>query len=397
MARIRVSGVSKEFRWHQARPRTLKELLVATFKPGRSSKSEVFWALKDVSFEVGKGEMVGLVGDNGSGKSTILKLITGISKPTQGEIELHGRISALLELGAGFHPDFTGRENVFLNASILGLRRKEIEARFDDIVNFAELGEFIDNPVKTYSSGMYMRLAFAIAVNVDPDILVIDEVLAVGDAPFQRKCFEQIKRFRKEGKTILLVTHDLSAVRDLCDRAIWLQKGKLMADGPPEQVIELYRKRVSAEELANPQAGQQPIRISDIDLRGSHEHEPGVWSHDASYRLGFDLAIAGPVEGLALNIKIIKSDGVCCYTSHQALDATVPALSRVEIDIPAMPLLTGSYALEVNGVAGPIYLETRKHFFHVHSSVAGEGIAPLPCNWRFTPSFVGDTSAVHSL
>jgi ABC-type polysaccharide/polyol phosphate transport system ATPase subunit len=357
----------------------------------------VFWALKDVSFEVGKGEMVGLVGDNGSGKSTILKLLTGISKPTHGEIKLNGRISALLELGAGFHPDFTGRENVFLNASILGLRRKEIEVRFDDIVNFAELGEFIDNPVKTYSSGMYMRLAFAIAVNVDPDILVIDEVLAVGDAPFQRKCFEQIKRFRKEGKTILLVTHDLSAVRDLCDRAIWLQKGKLMADGPPEKVIELYRKRVTAEDLANPQAGLSPVRISDVFLQGSHEHEPGIWAHKSSYRVGFDLAVAGPSEGLALNIKIIKSDGVCCYTSNHAIGSSVPPLSRVEIEIPAMPLLTGSYTLEVNGVAGPIYLETRKHFFHVSSSVAGEGIAPLPCTWGFAPSLVGETSAVHPL
>lgn len=401
MERIRVSGVWKQFNRHSTQPRTLKEWLVSLVsarapQPASDVRS-AFWALKDVSFAIRAGEMVGIIGDNGSGKSTVLKLITGISKPTRGSVTVNGRISALLELGAGFHPDFTGRENVFLNASILGLKRKEIEARFDDIVDFAELSDFIDYPVKTYSSGMYMRLAFAIAVNVDPDILVIDEVLAVGDAPFQKKCFEQIKRFRRDGKTILLVTHDPHAVRELCDRAIWIQKGVKMADGPPDHVLELYGKRVSPSEAETASNPRNALRISDIHFVGSHEHAPGVWAADSSYKLDFKLDVDGDAQDLSLAIKIFKADGACCYTSHFPLTDLVRGTNRIEVDIPHLPLLSGTYTLEVCGMAGPLYLEVRKHFFQVHCSIAGEGIAPLNCHWNVIPEASGGPRVIHPL
>lgn len=395
MATIRVQGVWKQFSWHNSRARTLKEFLLSLVAMG-PRRAEPFWALKDVSFEVQPGQMVGIIGDNGSGKSTVLKLITGISKPSKGEVEVKGRISALLELGAGFHPDFTGRENVFLNASILGLKRQEVEERFDAIVEFAELREFIDQPVKTYSSGMYMRLAFAIAVNVDPDILVIDEVLAVGDAPFQRKCFEQIKRFRREGKTILLVTHDAGAIRDLCDRAIWLQKGKMLADGPPQEVLERYGKRILTEDDQDSQAADgRPMIIENVRLEGSREHSPGVWAWDSSFKLSFDLGVHGDAAGLGLTLKIFKQDGVTCFTHHHALHGEAVGTHHLEVTIPSMPLLSGNYMLEICGMAGPLYLEVRKIFFEVYSPYDGEGVSPLHCEWTLLPA--GEARVVHPL
>lgn len=398
MSIIRVSQVWKQFRWHhQGRPRTLKEFVVSIIAPRKykiAHPFEPFCALKDVSFEVKPGEMVGLIGDNGSGKSTILKLITGISKPTKGKIEVQGRISALLELGAGFHPDFTGRENVFLNASILGLRRREIEARFDDIVEFAELRDFIDSPVKTYSSGMYMRLAFAIAVNVNPDILVIDEVLAVGDGPFQQKCFDQINRFRREGKTILFVTHDLATVRDLCDRAIWLQKGQIMADGLPEQVIELYNKRIAATEDTLPLPGQT-LSLSQLSFEGTREHEPGVWTSGDPFKLSFLFSRTSGSGNLELKIRILRSDGTCCYTNRHTINSD-PGPFLVEAETAPMSLLSGSYILEVSALDGASEPFVRKHFFNVYSPQEGEGIAPMDCRWTAYP-VAKEADAVHSL
>ncbi len=198
-----------------------------------------FWALRNVSFEIPKGITLGIIGSNGSGKSTLLKLIAGIHRPTSGGVATNGRISALIELGAGFHPEFTGRENIFINGIILGLTRKQIQQKLEDIIQFSELEDFIDSPVKTYSSGMYMRLAFAIAVAVDPEILLIDEILAVGDASFQKKCQNRINTFKADGKTIVIVTHDLSALERYCDRVLWLDHGKLQAYGDVQSVMQI--------------------------------------------------------------------------------------------------------------------------------------------------------------
>lgn len=235
---IIVDHVTKSFKVYYDKPNTLKERLVFWNK----AKAEVKTVLRDINLDIRKGETVGLIGVNGSGKSTLLKLMTKIIYPNKGKIITHGKLTSLLELGAGFHPDFTGRENIYFNASIFGLTRQEIDKKLDEIIDFSELGEFIDNPVRTYSSGMYMRLAFSIAVNVDAEILLIDEILAVGDQHFQDKCFAKMKELKKSSKTIVIVTHDLNAVKNLCDRAVWIYEGKLKMDGNVEEVVDEYLK-----------------------------------------------------------------------------------------------------------------------------------------------------------
>src|SRR5436190_10621844 len=246
---IKFSHVSKRFILHHERPRSFQEMVVNLFglrNPSRRGVAmpgparEEFWALRDVNFSVYAGEAVGIIGENGSGKSTTLKLISRILEPSSGSVSVKGKVSALLELGTGFHPDLTGRENIFLNGSLLGIPRKEMVARYQSIVDFSELHEFIDTPIKHYSSGMIMRLGFAVAINVDPDILLTDEVLAVGDEAFQRKCLEQIALLRKRGVTILYVSHALDSVRGLCKRAIWLDHGRMIADGPAGDVVDQY-------------------------------------------------------------------------------------------------------------------------------------------------------------
>jgi ABC-type polysaccharide/polyol phosphate transport system ATPase subunit len=240
---ISVEGVSRRFRVHAREARTLKDLFV---QRGRTEATDV-WALRDVSIRVDRGEAVGLIGRNGSGKTTLLRLVAGIIKPTAGRVQAEGRIGSLLELGAGFHPDFTGRENVFLNGAIQGLRRADIRQRFDEIVAFAELEHAIDRPVRTYSSGMTMRLGFAIAAFLDADILLLDEVFAVGDEAFQRKCFGRIFRFKQEGGTIVFVSHDASAVERLCERSVLLDAGRAAFDGPTRDAVARYRRALADE------------------------------------------------------------------------------------------------------------------------------------------------------
>ncbi|HWN21127.1 MAG TPA: ABC transporter ATP-binding protein [Gaiellaceae bacterium] len=240
---IRANGVSRRFRVHARQARTLKELFVLR---GRTEASDV-WALRDVSVAIERGEAVGLIGRNGSGKSTLLRLIAGIIKPTEGEVAVGGRVGSLLELGAGFHPDFSGRENVFLNGAIYGLKRAQIRERFDEIVAFAKLEDAIDRPVRTYSSGMYMRLGFAIAAHLDADVLLLDEVFAVGDEAFQRKCFGKIFEFKQRGGTIVFVSHDATQVERLCERAVLLRDGHKEFDGPTHEALVRYRRVLAAE------------------------------------------------------------------------------------------------------------------------------------------------------
>lgn len=235
-ASISLHNVSKLFR--KQKQKTFKEFLPALF--GGQSTSETFWALSDVSLEIKKGETFGIIGPNGSGKSTLLKLIAGVTKPTKGSITVNGRIAPLIELGAGFHPELTGRENVVLNGVILGMKRVEVEKKFKDIVDFAELWEFIDQPVKHYSSGMYLRLAFAVAVHTDPEILLIDEILAVGDASFQAKCMAKMHEYREQGRTIIIVTHAMETVSSFCERAVFLKQGQVQIMGEAKSVVEAY-------------------------------------------------------------------------------------------------------------------------------------------------------------
>jgi lipopolysaccharide transport system ATP-binding protein len=273
---IKFSSVSKRFILHHERARSFQDMVVSVFGLRTPSKrgvalpqpaNQLFWALRDVNFGIYEGEAVGIIGENGSGKSTTLKLISRILEPTSGSVSVRGKVSALLELGTGFHPDLTGRENIFLNGSLLGIPRKEMVQRYQAIVDFAELEEFIDTPIKHYSSGMVMRLGFAVAINVDPDILLTDEVLAVGDEAFQRKCLEHIAFLRKRGVTILYVSHALDSVRALCKRAIWLDHGRVVADGPSGEVIDrylAYENEKHVERLRNMQDGR--IAPSSVPL-----------------------------------------------------------------------------------------------------------------------------------
>lgn len=233
---IRIRNLYKDFKINSDKARTLKEKVLFS----KRNKVDRITILKDIDLDIKKGETVALIGTNGSGKSTLLKLMTKIIYPTKGTIKTYGKLTSLLELGAGFHPDFTGRENIYFNAAIFGLTKQEIEKRLDQIIEFAELGDFIDNPVRTYSSGMYMRLAFSIAINVDAEILLIDEILAVGDQHFQDKCFAKLHELKESDKTIVIVTHNLDQVKNLCNRAIWIKDGKVQMDGKPDNVVEKY-------------------------------------------------------------------------------------------------------------------------------------------------------------
>ena len=240
---IEVRNMYKQFKVDYDKAHTLKDKLLFW----KTSHVEIHEVLKNINMDIKKGETVALIGTNGSGKSTLLKLMTKIIFPNEGKIETNGKLTSLLELGAGFHQDFTGRENIYFNASIFGLTRKEIDARIQDIIDFSELGEFIDHPVRTYSSGMYMRLAFSVAINVDAEILLIDEILAVGDQHFQDKCYRKLKELKDSDKTIVIVTHSLDVVKDLCDRAVWIYKGELKLDGDPIYVIDEYLKQVAID------------------------------------------------------------------------------------------------------------------------------------------------------
>jgi len=246
---IQVNNISKQYRvgTSSSFAPTLREALVATLKSSFTSRngdsaneSDLLWALKDITFEVCPGEVVGIVGRNGAGKSTLLKIISRIIKPTFGEVNIYGRVGSLLEIGTGFHPDLSGRENIFLNGAIIGMRREEMRRKFDDIVAFAEVERFLDTPVKYYSSGMYMRLAFAVAAHFEPEVLILDEVLAVGDVAFQKKCLEKMKHVSREGRTIFFVSHDLLSVRQFCTRALLIESGQLLDDGPVATVTDRY-------------------------------------------------------------------------------------------------------------------------------------------------------------
>lgn len=264
---IFLEGVSKKFILRHHKVSRLKEQIIDFLKGSRYT-SEEFWALKDITFTVRKGETMGIIGENGSGKSTLLQLLAGILVPDKGKLEMRGKTAALIELGAGFNPELTGRENIYLSGSILGFKRKEINRKLEDIIAFSGLQRFIDQPIKNYSSGMYMRLAFSVAIHVDPDILLVDEILAVGDWPFQQQCFKRIQDFKNKGKTIILVSHDLNMIETLCDRALLLHEGELMAEGNVREVIAQYTKILKRSEA-------EPLGTSSFMSCQSSVADPG--------------------------------------------------------------------------------------------------------------------------
>ena len=305
---ISVDNVSKRYRLYKERSSSLKEAITR-----RSvARYDEFWALKDVSLEIQPGTVYGLVGHNGSGKSTLLRMMAGIQRPEKGKVAINGRVSALLELGAGFHPELSGRENIYLNASILGLKKREIDAMYDEIVDFSGLGEFVDTPVKVYSSGMYVRLGFSVAVHVHPEILIIDEVIAVGDEEFQRRCFEHLYKLRNQGVTIVMVTHSLGLVQSMCDHAAWLDHGTVMATGKSGDVVHQYLAQVNVHETDRFEAEAEaasaavhhhvgadtlrPVTIEDVEFLDQHDEKVHTTVPLAPLRIRVHFRCHEPIE-----------------------------------------------------------------------------------------------------
>jgi ABC-type polysaccharide/polyol phosphate transport system ATPase subunit len=349
---VEADNVSKKFRLVKERNNSLK----ATIMRGRRVIAEDFWALRDVSFGVQQGETFGLIGENGSGKSTMLKCLTRILRPDKGAVRVEGKVSALLELGAGFHQELSGRENVFLNGAILGLSQKELRSRFDEIVDFAGVEEFIDEPVKNYSSGMYVRLGFSVAINVDPDVLFVDEVLAVGDEAFQRKCQEKFKELRQRGKTVVIVSHGMSGVQNLCDRVGWFNHGQLMKVGPAREVIQAYTETVQVDrrtdEDGHERWGTGEGRIVGVELGGQNGSTPSRLHCGSPAWVRLHYEMQQPIEKpvFALSIRTLSGWEVSGPTSRDVdcVPDKLEGKGYVDVAFDSLRLLPGTYDLTVS-------------------------------------------------
>ncbi|PSL38787.1 ABC-2 type transport system ATP-binding protein [Labedella gwakjiensis] len=385
---VSIDDVSKRF--VVRKDNSLKERLV-TFGRGRQHRED-FWALRDVSVDFHAGTTVGLIGHNGSGKSTLLKVIGGIIDATTGSVSTRGRLAALLELGAGFHPDLTGRENVFLNAAILGLSREETEARFDDIHEFSGIGDFIDTQVKFYSSGMYVRLAFAVAVHTDPDLLLVDEVLAVGDEAFQRKCLDKIRSFQQEGRTIILVTHNLGQVTELCDRAVLLHHGRVLFDGDPREAVAEFRDKLEERRVEETHHGDTDVTIDDL-------YDGRVLSVDA-YAEGREVGVdVEQGDRLVIDTTLTSRDGVedwiCAIQIDNEMGQVVYGTTSKRVGERFSPL-TGERTVRL--VLDDVRFGTGKYFINASlMDMAGRHLHDFPqatsFNVAYTPLAVGVTYA----
>lgn len=416
---VTLHNVSRRFRIHQDQQRSFQDLFINLFGLRKRAVQDGFWPLRDISFSVNKGESLGIIGPNGSGKSTLLKLITGVLEPTQGEIVVNGRISALLELGAGFHPDLTGRENIFLNGSMYGLGRRDILEKLDSIIDFSELGEFIDMPIKHYSSGMYVRLGFAVAIHTQPDLLVVDEVLAVGDAAFQNKCMNEIQKFRQRGGTLLLVSHDLGAIQSICERAIWYEQGQIQAIGQPTEVVMGYLNHVAEKaEAARPKEDQRPapaqldqgqrwgtgrVKVVDVKLCDASGAERSVFATGASLEIRLRYQSEVPIEDPIFGIGIHHNSGAWVTGPNTDFgNITIPLVDgegEVVYHIPSLSLLPGGYTLSVAAVNRSdteMYdYHDRAYHFQVHPGKVRErhGLVTLNGQWRLVePNGLEDSS-----
>jgi len=389
-------GVWKKFRRGE-RHDSLRDLIPATvgrlFSPDRRTgglAEQEFWAVHDISFEVKPGEALGIIGPNGAGKSTILKLLTRILRPTRGSCEVRGRAGALIEVAAGFHPDLTGRENVYLQGAIMGMKRVEIAAKFDEIVEFAGVSEFIDTPVKRYSSGMNARLGFAIAAHLDPDVLLIDEVLSVGDAVFQDKCVDRMRELIRRGTPVVFISHNLPAIVDLCTRAIVIDHGRMHFDGKPAAAVQEYG-RVPGRK-ASPAAGttNQAIRFTQVDMVNDRGEAAGVFHTHGALKLRMKYHAARAIKGVTFAVDIHGADGVyftgvSTLMDHMTLDVE-PGEGEVEVMFPRLALLPGYYLTSVgiiDGAAGAtVDLHERAYPFSVISDCRDLGLVSLEHYWE---------------
>lgn len=389
---IVVDSVSKMYRLYHERNQSLK----AAVMRGTRARYDDFWAVKDVSFSVPEGSTFALIGENGSGKSTLLKCMARILVPDRGKITTHGKISALLELGAGFHPELTGRDNVYLNGSILGLSKKQIDKRFDDIVAFAGLEKFIDSAVKTYSSGMYVRLGFSVAINVDPDILLVDEVLAVGDAEFQQRCIEKVDELKSSGKTIVIVTHALGSVRNLCDQGARLEHGEIHRVGPMNEIIDEYLGDVFTDRVQDGEHGQRwgsgEARIEHAEILDAAGEAPKRLRTGDPVTIRMHYVADEPIELPVFGLGIDRIDGaeVCGRNTRDANLAPdrIEGHGHVDLRVDRFPLLPGTYDL-----SAVLYNHTLSHAYdHRHhafrfdvepgADYSGLGLIALEGSWN---------------
>jgi lipopolysaccharide transport system ATP-binding protein len=409
MVAVEVQSVSKRFRRQTIVPHTTLKTTVLEWVRGRRMRTEEgkFTVLRDISFTLRQGQALGVAGRNGSGKSTLLKLLAGIYRPDAGVIRCRGRIGAILELGAGFHPEFSGRENVLINGIVLGLSKREIRTRLDEIVRFAELEDVIDDPVKTYSSGMFVRLGFAVAVHADPDILLLDEVLAVGDESFKQKCFDKMAEFRRRNKTVILVSHNLEAIEEWSDEAIWLDDGAIRERGAPRHVIARYRQAMHEHDTGALTERWGTGEVDIVSLRmldGEGQRRDVFWSGQL-VRIALDYRVHVPVSDPVFGITLMRPDGVVCYvTTTEGDGITVPRLhgtGTVQLTLETMDLAAGTYHAEAVIQARDGYRRDcgrRRCAFSVKSDTADEGIVRIPHRWdvRTAPGQPAVDAAVRS-
>ncbi len=413
---IEVKNVRKKFRVYYDKGNQLKERLLFRSR----NRYEDRWVLNGISFNVKKGEAVGLIGHNGCGKSTTLKLLTRIMYPTEGSIELSGRVSSLIELGAGFHPDMSGRENIYTNASIFGLSKKEIDERMDDIVEFSEMEQFLDNPVRTYSSGMYMRLAFSVAINVNADILLIDEILAVGDINFQAKCFNKLKEIKAQGTTIVIVSHSLGQIEQICDRTIWIDGGKIKADGKPRDVHPEYmdfmgqkrqviaeKENARKEEKSGKKAGERTdnadnaaseekkrwgnghARINQVRMLDTNGKSQSAFATGSCVTIEMDYSVKEKVEDAVFGIGIFNQNGQQVYGTNTRIDQMDEfALEKdgtMRVTLDCVNLLPGIYLLDIaieSQVGIPVDYFREAYTFEMYSQIGDVGIVRLDHQWE---------------
>lgn len=402
---IQLQDVGKRFAFTPDTPQSVLESLISVVGRRRTSKPQNLWAVRHVTFDVMPGQCVGIIGRNGSGKSTLLKIIARILQPSEGEVTVRGRVSALLELGAGFHQDLTGRENIYLNASVLGLDQEEIDRHFDSIVAFSELGEFIDMPVKHYSSGMYMRLGFSVAIHVDPDILIIDEILAVGDQSFQAKCIDRIMEMKRRGVTILIISHDLTTVRKLASHLIWMEKGEMRLSGPTETVSEQYKDhmfqavagqiRKDNESRTFRRWGTRQIEITGVRLMDGDGVETTVIRTGAPLTIEIAYHAHEPIEDPEFGLAIYRQDGLHVNGPNTQTGGlslgVVEGPGVVRYQVTSLPLLPAGYQ-----ITAAIHDSERPIAYDYHEQAYGfrvidgrprekSGLVGLDATWTWTP------------